>query len=212
LLPLLIPSATSILLLLGRVISSESSHFLFLQWNLILAWLPLLWAWLLTRSLYKYSWSSWQPLLFTGLWLVMLPNSFYMVTDFIHLKVMDQMSLLYDVVMLMSFALSGLLLGWVSVYMVQRQLTKRVSSRTIWIILAAVFLMSSFAVYLGRFLGWNSWDIIFNPADILFDVSDRVLNPALYPNTFTTTSLFFVLISSTYASFYALMRAMRQYK
>jgi uncharacterized membrane protein len=212
LLPLLLPSALSIMFLLGRVILSESEQYLFLFWNLFLAWLPLLWAWLLTQSLYDYPWSSWRPVTFSLLWLAFLPNSFYLVSDFTHLKAAEGISLLYDVVMLMSFALAAMLVGWVSVYMVQRLLKRRFTEQNVWAMLGVVFLLCSFAVYLGRFLGWNSWDIIFNPADILFDVSDRVLNPALYPNTFLTTSLFFAFISCTYLSFYGLVRALRSYK
>lgn len=135
-----------------------------------------------------------------------------MVSDFVHLDFTDKVSLMYDIVMLMSFVISGMLVGWVSVYMVQRQFARWLPIKQVWMVLGAVFLLSSFAVYLGRFLGWNSWDIVFNPADILFDVSDRVLNPAFYPNTYTTTSLFFVLITSSYISFYWLVRTLSQYK
>jgi uncharacterized membrane protein len=212
LLPLLLPSTVSILLLLCRVIFTESPQFLFLQWNLILAWLPLVGAWGLARSLENHHWSTWRPILYGAVWIVFLPNSFYLVTDFIHLEVAVGISKLFDVVMLTMFALSGMLLGWVSVYIVHSLLKTRWSERRTWKFLIAVFLLCSFAVYLGRFLGWNSWDIIFNPADILFDVSDRVLNPALYPNTFTTTSLFFTFIATSYVTFYSLIDTMRQYK
>lgn len=36
------------------------------------------------------------------------------------------------------------------------------------------------------------------PDGLLFDVSERILNPLLYPQTFVTTLTFFVLIGSIY--------------
>jgi uncharacterized membrane protein len=191
---------------------TESNGYLFLSWNLFLSWLPLLSAWLLTRSLINKPWTARLPLLFTFFWLAFLPNSFYLISDFVHLEPSKAISLMYDVILLFSFAFSGLVLGWTSVFFVHRQLIRHLPARFVWLSLGFVFLMSSFAVYLGRFLGWNSWDIIFNPADILFDVSDRVLNPALYLNTFLTTTLFFVFISASYATMYWLVRLLSQYK
>lgn len=39
---------------------------------------------------------------------------------------------------------------------------------------------------------------MFNPAVILFDVSERVVNPFAHPQAFLTTLTFFILLGSMY--------------
>jgi uncharacterized membrane protein len=75
---------------------------------------------------------------------------------------------------------------------------------------AIILLLCSFAIYLGRYLRWNTWDILVNPAGILFDVSDRFINPAAYPRTFSTTACFFVLLGSAYVFVWSAVAAIRR--
>jgi uncharacterized membrane protein len=212
LLPILILSGLSVFLFFCRVFATGSFRFSFLNWNLFLAWLPLLWAWLLINGLKVRRWQGWQLLSLTVLWLAFLPNSFYLVTDFIHLNPYLGVSLVFDSIMFMSFALTGLLLGVVSVFLVHRELIKRLPKKQVWLLLAVTFLLCSYAIYLGRYLGWNSWDLITDPAGILFDVFERLLNPSDHPGMFTTTALFFAFISCVYASFYGTLRALKLQK
>lgn len=145
----------------------------------------------------------------TALWLGFLPNSFYLVSDFIHLKDTGEVSVLFDAVLLMSFAWNGLLLGFTAVYMVHVELLKRMPKRQVVQLIAITFILCSFAIYLGRYLAWNTWDILVNPAGILFDLSERVVEPTSYPNTFTTTGLFTITLSTTYYSVCKLIDAIR---
>lgn len=181
----------------------------FLVWNLALAWLPLLFVWLLIRWLHKGSWVSWKGIVLSVLWLAFLPNAFYLVTDFVHLKPTGEVSMLYDAVMFMTYAWNGLMLGFITVYIVHMELLKRLHARNATLILGAVFLLSSFAIYLGRYLTWNTWDIVVNPAGILVDLSDRIIRPGLYPNTFTTTALFTVTLPVMYYCVYKTVQVIR---
>jgi uncharacterized membrane protein len=63
---------------------------------------------------------------------------------------------------------------------------------------AATLLLASFAVYLGRDLRWNSWDVLTNPSGLLYDISERVLHPAAYPEMFVTVISFFILLATMY--------------
>jgi uncharacterized membrane protein len=171
-------------------------------WNLFLAWLPLLFAGILVQQLHTQRWLRWQTMLTTALWLGFLPNSFYLVTDFIHLQHTMNASLLYDSVLLFSFSINGFILGYLSLAMIHKELNKRLQARDVHIILGIVFLACSFAIYLGRYLRWNTWDVLINPAGILFDVTDQFINPGAYGQSFLTTMLFFVFIGSTYAIMY----------
>jgi uncharacterized membrane protein len=177
---------------------NDSTQYWYFLWNLVLAWLPLIFAFNLAKFLKKNRWVSWQGILLTVLWLGFLPNSFYMVSDFIHLGNVIRADPVFDVAMFASFAISGLVLGFTSLYLVHRELVKRLKpTRAHWLI-AGVLLLSSFAIYLGRDLRWNTWDILINPAGIIFDVTDPIINPGTHPETFSTTFGFFGLLGSVY--------------
>ena len=202
---LVISSLLSIFLYVCRMVSGESYRYWFLNWNLFLAWLPVLFSYLLIQKIRSGKWLSLRPLLLTVLWLGFLPNSFYLVTDFIHLKSTGEVSLLYDAVMFMTFAWNGQLLGFISVYGVHTELLKRLKSSYVTLLLGALFLLSGFAIYLGRFLAWNTWDILINPVGILADLGERIVHPSHYPTTFSTTALFFLTLSTIYYSLYLLL-------
>jgi uncharacterized membrane protein len=170
----------------------------YLVWNLFLAWLPLLFAVALYKLLKRHPWSGWQGTALTLLWLVFLPNAFYIVSDFIHLGDVGQLDVLSSALMFMLFALNGLLLGFSSLYLVHLLLLKRVSRRVSHSIVAIILLLCSFAIYLGRDLRWNSWDAVLHPAGVLFDVSDPIFSPSTHHDAFTTTLMFFVLLGTLY--------------
>lgn len=190
-------SIGSLILFMVRMLAGDSVRYWFLNWNLLLAWLPLVFALILRVRLLANSWLTWQSLLLTGLWLGFLPNSFYIVSDFIHLHVSGEVSLLYDIVLFISFTWNGFILGFSSLYLVHKELLKKVHRRDAHLLVGVVLLLCGFAIYLGRYLRWNTWDVLVNPAGLLFDVSDRLIN--LQPQMFTTTLMFFVLLASMYA-------------
>lgn len=181
----------------------------YLLWNLFLAWLPLLFAYILVRLIRRSSWSSWPAISMTLAWLVFLPNSFYMVSDLIHLQDMPRTYILFDSLMFSLFVITGLLLGYSSLYMVQAQLRRRLSMLQTAAVVSLLLLLCSFAIYLGRELRWNSWDVLVNPAGILFDVSERFIDPLGHSSAFTVTAMFFVFLSSLYWALFAMLYTLR---
>lgn len=195
---LLASSLASVSLFLYGALRNHSWRFAYFMWNLFLAWLPLLFASWLLSILRRKLWSSWEALAASILWLLFLPNSFYMISDYIHLSQVQRVDVVYDAVMFTSFIFVGVFLGVASLYLVHTEFRKRFTrlGSTLW--LAAIFLLCSFAIYLGRDLRWNSWDVFTNPTGLLFDISDRLLHPSAYPQMFVTIIAFFVLIASMY--------------
>jgi len=189
----------AVLMVLARYLESDSSRFLFLIWNLALAAVAPLLAWWLVHRVRSGGWLQWQQLVLTLLWLVFLPNSFYIVTDFIHLGRTYEVAVLYDAVMIMAFAISGMILGYTSLYLVHKELHRRLTPITSWSVMSLLILLVSFAIYLGRYSRWNTWDILLRPAGLLFDVSDRIVNPLAHSQTYVTTLIFFGLILSVYS-------------
>lgn len=178
----------------------------------MLAWISLFITLWLEWTIHRKLWSSWYALAVTGLWLLLLPNTFYMISDFVHIQEVGRVDLLYDVVMFASFIFNGLFLGLVSLYVVHWELAKRISARASATFIGLIILLCSFAIYIGRELRWNTWDILTNPSSVLFDVSDRVLNPREHPQAFTTTISFFVLLATTYSVLWYMAKVARNHR
>lgn len=211
-LALLVSSLASVLFYFMGAAANDSFEYGYLIWNLFLAWIPLGLTLWLERTLRTNLWSSWRALIITALWLGFLPNSFYVISDFVHLTEVPRVDIVMDVVMFGSFALNGLILGYISLFTIHTELRKRMRDRNAGIVVAGALLLSSFAIYIGRDLRWNTWDVLFNPASVLFDVSDRLLHPRSNSEVFTITLSFFIMLSSTYLVIWHVARALRQQK
>lgn len=170
----------------------------YLSWNLLLAWLPLLFAFGLVRCLRYKPWSSWEGIGWSLLWLIFLPNSFYLISDFIHLQDVQTVDVLYDTLMFTSFIYTGVALGFSSLYLVHLQLRRRLQPTPAAGWIAAVLLVCSGAIYVGRDLRWNSWDVLANPGGLLVDLSNRLLHPSAYSQMLITIITFFILLASMY--------------
>lgn len=208
-LALIFSSAVSFLFFTVRVAGAGSTRYWFLIWNLLLAWLPLFFAWLAVRRLGRTKLSNPLNILLLVLWLGFLPNSFYLVSDLIHLHQTGDINILYDAVMFASFIFNGYIAGYLSLYMIHRELLDRLSRHKAHLIIAGVLLLCSFAIYLGRVLRWNTWDVLINPAGLLFDMSEQVVKPLSNPQLFMTTATFFLLLGSIYAVVWHLVQALR---
>ena len=189
---------------------NHSLDYDYLVWNLFLAWLPLVFAVRLASLLRRKLWSSWEALGVSLLWLIFLPNSFYMISDFIHLQEVQRVDVLYDALMFTSFIYTGVALGFSSLYLVHLQFRRRLSAKASAGWIAGTLLICSSAVYVGRDLRWNSWDVLVNPGGLLFDVSDRLQHPAAYPQMLVTIITFFILLASMYSLLWRGTRLIRQ--
>lgn len=179
----------------------------YLLWNLFLAWIPLVLAFLLVRVVATGSWSSWAAIGLSIAWLLFLPNSFYIVSDLIHLQDMPRTHILFDSLMFSMFTLTGLALGYSSLYMVHTQLRRRLPALHAGLFISFLLFLCSFAIYLGRDLRWNSWDVLLSPAGILFDISERVIDPLAYPQVFSVTLMFTIFLNSLYWALWLMLRA-----
>jgi uncharacterized membrane protein len=188
----------------------HSLVFDYLVWNLFLAWLPLIFAVRLVNVLRYKLWSSWEAIATSFLWLIFLPNSFYMISDFIHLQEVGRAGILYAAVMFTSFVCTGVMLGFSSLYLVHLQLRRRFSGQAAGIWIGITLLICSIAIYMGRDLRWNSWDILVNPGGLLFEISDRVQHPDAYPQMIMIIIGFFVLLASMYNLLWHGARLLRQ--
>jgi uncharacterized membrane protein len=158
-------------LLAVRIARADSLMFLFLGWNLVLAVIPAAAAALLDKTR-----EQWKQAGLLAVWLAFLPNAPYLVTDFVHLRARPPVPLWFDIALLISCAATGLLLGYTSVADVQRFIARRFGEAAAWLCAASALILSGAGIYLGRFLRWNSWDLLANPVAIVLSIRPRVVS------------------------------------
>jgi uncharacterized membrane protein len=59
-----------------------------------------------------------------------------------------------------------------------------------WGFATVALVLSSFGIYLGRYLRFNSWDVLSNPLTLFYDIVDRLLHPFSFPGTWGVTLVF----------------------
>lgn len=147
--------------------------FVCLTWNLFLAWFPLgimlIYRDLLIAGLLRRGrLATVVTIVFLGLWLVFMPNSPYIITDLFHLRHVGNELVYYDTLMIFLGALTGLLAGLYSTLLVHRTLLAQtvrlpVSALLVWGLVLGSQALAGFGIYLGRFVRWNTWDLVTNP-------------------------------------------------
>src|SRR6266480_4138540 len=172
-LSLALASSVSVALVLVRFIPSHQFVYFNLVWNLFLAWLPLGFAFFADR----FRASRLCFLAFGFLWLLFLPNSPYLVTDLVHLKPRPPVPLWFDILLVQSFVLTGLLLGFLSVYLIHRLVSHSYGWKIGWLFTLLILALAGFGIYLGRFERWNSWDLFTSPIALSADIWDMVRHP-----------------------------------
>lgn len=179
---LLFAGATIFSVLIWRVRAeySGSGRYGFLIWNLFLAWIPFL------ISYFTYTIKLNQKSLYVAIpvaaffWLIFFPNAPYILTDFQHLAIASpELPVWYDVIMLIWFAFTGLLLGVVSLFLMQEVIRREFGRWPGWAFVAVVVGLSSVGIYVGRFLRWNSWDIFSNPTGMARYTIESAQDPSL---------------------------------
>jgi uncharacterized membrane protein len=169
--------------------------YLFLVWNIFLAWLPFIISSFFIKLKDKIKWKS--AMVFFC-WLAFFPNALYIVTDLIHIQHESPVPKWFDALLLFSSAVLGLLFAFISLYRVERFLKKSVNRKIQAILVPGILFLGSFGVYLGRFLRWNSWDIISNPFQLLLSIGYRVISPFDHIQTWGITLIFSVFFYLLY--------------
>lgn len=185
---------------LFRIGYSGSNKYLFLNWNLFLAFMP----WFFTSLLHVFpQWKKHKLILWMiGLsWLAFFPNAPYILTDLFHLHGSSSMPMWFDLVLILAFAWTGILFGFLSLWDLEKLMATKVQKRWIPFISVGLLFLSSFGIYLGRYLRWNSWDLLNRPGAIIQDVGERVIYPLEHTRTWGVTFFMGVLLVLMYISF-----------
>ncbi|MEW6160137.1 MAG: DUF1361 domain-containing protein [Verrucomicrobiota bacterium] len=169
-------SAVGGLLFAARLVVTRQVEFLYLPWNLFLAWVPVVfsgaawWRWRRAGS------ESLSFFICSFAWLIFFPNAPYVLTDLVHLQARPPAPLWFDATLLIWFGWTGYLLGYFSLYVMHVIVSNIVGPWKAWAFVLVVLGLTGLGLYIGRFLRWNSWDLFFAPWMVLSDVGERLVH------------------------------------
>ncbi|WP_236951666.1 DUF1361 domain-containing protein [Mariniflexile rhizosphaerae] len=175
-----------------RIKLNHSFFYLFLIWNLFLAIIPFVITSYLTL---QPNIKKMKLILWFGIWLLFLPNAPYIITDLMHLRLNPDSYLWLDILVVTSFACNGLLLFYLSVLDMKNILKTYIKKPVNDILLITLLFLSSFGIYLGRFLRYNSWEILSNPKYLILDIFNIALQPITYREAWLFTFLFGIFLN-----------------
>ena len=196
-------SIVCVSLVSARIAYSDSRRYSSLVWNLFLAWIPFLLAYLA----YVLSWSRTLLFLvipaFAFLRLIFFPNAPYILTDLQHLgDGAGRVPVWYDVILLVWFSWTGMLLGIVSLNLMQEIIRREMGRIPSWLFVLVVAGLTSAGVYVGRFVRLNSWDIFQDPTGAASQVFDWLADPSLRSAGFIALyTAFFLFVYLTMHAF-----------
>lgn len=185
-LPLLLFLGLSTAFVGFRVLYVRQLTFWFLIWNMFLAVLPVLFALAGEQQVRKTK--PLKAVIWFLLCVLFLPNSPYIVTDLFHIRRVFNGPLWYDTLMIFSCATTGLIAFYEALFSIERSL-KHVSAHFIArrLAIVTVIFMTGFGIYLGRYLRFNSWDLVSQPLSLLVQITDRFIHPFSHPATWGVT-------------------------
>lgn len=144
------------------------------------------------------------------IWLLLLPNAGYLITELnLNHRTIDKVEvpLWYDIIGVLTLSMSGVVNTMLNVMLVQMiyismfyptrlfEITFSTHPQ-LWIIISVLFVLVSFGIYIGRYIRFNSWDVL-HPAEMLRKFRSHVREKGNKKNMFLFVlfyALFFFLI------------------
>lgn len=142
---------------------------IFLAWNMFLATIVFLLSEVITNLFQKEAKKRFILPVFV-LWVLFFPNSIYILTDFIHFQNYDFFTRYSDIYnfdldnwfVFAHITVGGLYaakLGIKAINNIEPYL-KKITKKYYYLFLTFLFILSSVGIFIGRFLRFNSWDIL----------------------------------------------------
>jgi uncharacterized membrane protein len=190
-----------------RIMIWDKYSFVYILWNLFLAFVPVLISFTMLKFHEK---KSLKTIIFIPgflLWLLFIPNAPYLVTDLIHLGESRTIPVLFDVILLFSSAYLGMIFFFYSLSHIEKIVKKFISKRWTIALTIALLLLISFGIYIGRFLRFNSWDIFINHYSLFKNIWKVFTeNSVKHWNVYWFTSMFSFFLFFSYKSWKGVAR------
>lgn len=191
----------AIILNILRIFLFGTHSFVYILWNIFLAIVPFLISIFVSSRINNKNF--YNPIFIVGflVWLLFLPNAPYVITDFIHLGEIRAVPVMYDIVLLFVSSIASLLFGLYSMEYMENVFINKFSVKTAKKIMFFVILFSSFGIYLGRTLRFNSWDFFFNYHSLFQSIFEIFTRPGKHINAYFYTIIFFFIIYTSFIAF-----------
>lgn len=195
------------LLILVRYVLTGTLIYIFILWNIILAAAPL-WIESLMQSANR-KWKGWTSggvsVILGGAWLLLLPNAFYILTDFTHQNSDVVVNMrndgyfggiyytrgdavyVYDSLLILIATSIGAYFGGLALLHAYTFFRKHTGKAATYGIVGGIMVLSGIGVYIGRYGRWNSWDVLYRPFHILGDFLYQFLSAESRERIFVTT-------------------------
>jgi uncharacterized membrane protein len=204
---LLLSSLFSVSLTIARILYTGEWMFAWLSWNLFLAVVP----YLITRfAMRNPSWIE-NNFRFAALfvtWLLFIPNAFYIITDLFHLEMRVGVPLWFDLALIFSFAWNGILLGVLSVRQMEKMVQLKFPMITELQFAVPIMLLNAFGIYIGRYLRYNTWDVIAAPFQLTKDIVYLLLHPVQHRFDWSMIICYAVFMTLIYLAIKRMSRAL----
>jgi uncharacterized membrane protein len=173
-------------------------HSGWIVWNLFLAFIPLVLSfWLYRRKTLSRSWVWWLAFI---VFMAFLPNAPYLLTDIIHLLRATRAGYSVWLIAVVFIPLHVVaILGGIEAYVMavinQSYYLRRLGQKR-WVLFSELIThwLCAIGVYLGRFLRFNSWDLVTQPDEVII----RTLNELTSKRPAFVMLILFVLITVVY--------------
>lgn len=181
-----------------RFLKTGEYCYFFLIWNLFLAWLPLVFIRLIKNDdIYR------KKIILISLSVLFLPNAPYILTDLFHLKKNLVVPQWFDLILILSFVFVGIFYFILSLDLILFHIHS-CFPRLKEIAKPLIFMLTSYGIYLGRYLRFNSWDIVSNPMHLAGGIYNSVFDLHHLKITLSVTltfTVFLYLLYEIYLSF-----------
>ena len=198
---LLLATAICLTLIFMRHLFAGYASYSFLIWNLMLAWIPLLFSFL-TYRFHALGTGRGPAFFFCAFaWFVFFPNAPYIATDIVHISPIHIAPAWLDMITVIACAWTGLCLGYLSLYLMQEIARDRMGRLAGWAFVLVMLALGSLGVYCGRFLRWNSWDVLSHPIWMLHTA--HPIHRFSQPGGVIFLITFFLFLLLSYCSLFA---------
>jgi uncharacterized membrane protein len=191
-------------LLIIRLFYTGTAMYFFYPWNLFLALVPVFFSGLLLKQRAL----NYKSILLLALWLLFLPNAPYLVTDIFHFEERPPVPVWFDLMLVVSGAWNGILLCMISLFRVERFLKTVCTPKLTGKIMPLIIFLCGYGVYIGRYLRYNSWDVVTEPVGILRTSTHHIHHPFQNLNVWLFTFVFASFLGIIYFTIKKLPRVM----
>ena len=194
-------SFTSILII-ARIIISKDLTYIFLGWNTFLAIIPLWFS----RMILQQKEMGNKSVMLLFLWLIFYPNAPYIITDLFHYTDRPPIPFWFDLLIITSGVWNGLILGLISLLEVEQFLYRHLQPFKVNALVILSFFLCGYGIYIGRFLRYNTWDVIAQPKGLLIDTIQSSIHPFQHLRTWGFTFLFSIMMGVIYYTIKSLIQ------